>query len=59
MIRRLANRFTMGTDICESSLRAVPLVVVDPRLEAVLVGADELLLTSTPHTSNRHEWNKR
>jgi hypothetical protein len=36
----------------------VLLVVVDPDEKAVVVVIDGLLLTGSPHTSNRHEWNK-
>jgi hypothetical protein len=48
----------MGSDVCESPLLAVLLVVIDPAEKALVVVVDGLLLTDTPRTSNRHEWNK-
>ncbi|WAC91950.1 hypothetical protein [Mycobacterium sp. Aquia_213] len=48
------NRLPPGSDIHESPPWAVLLVVVD--LDEVV--AEGLLLTDSPRTSNRHEWNK-
>jgi hypothetical protein len=52
--RHVVKRLSAGSDGRASPPRAVPLVIVDSG--EVIAGG--MLLTDSPHTSNRHEWNK-
>jgi hypothetical protein len=57
-VRFAAKRPSARRNIGEGLLPAAPLVAVDQDEKVVVVVVDGLMLTGSPITSDRHEWNK-